>query len=74
MLLGALTLSEHLFGWNLGIDQLLATEVPGVARTASPNRMGPPASLSMTLLGLAVAGAGGADGACSRPIWGWPPA
>lgn len=73
MLLGALTLSEHLFEWNLGIDQLLATEVPGVARTASPNRMGPPASLSMTLLGLGLLAVAG-DGARSRPIWVWPPA
>lgn len=54
MLVGTLTLSEHLIGWDLGIDQLLATEVHGVTRTASPNRMGPPASLSMTLAGLGM--------------------
>jgi len=53
-LLGALTLGEHLFGLDFGIDQLLATEIPGVARTASPNRMGPPASLSMVLVGLGL--------------------
>ena len=54
LLLGALTFSEHLIGWNLGIDQLLATEPPGAAGVTSPNRMGPPASLSFLLLGPAL--------------------
>ena len=54
LLLGALTFSEHLVGWNLGIDQLLATEAPGAAAVANPNRMGPPASLSLALLGPAL--------------------
>lgn len=54
LLLGLATLSEHLFGWNLGIDQLVASEPPGAAATTSPNRMGPPASLSLTLLGVAL--------------------
>src|SRR5690242_3895686 len=31
--LGALTLSEHLVGWNLGIDELLFHEAPGAAAT-----------------------------------------
>lgn len=52
--LGALTLSEHLIGWDLGIDQLLAKEPPGAAGVFSPNRMGPPASLSFVLAGLAL--------------------
>src|SRR5205085_7591247 len=39
--LGGLTLSEHVFRWNLGIDQLLFREGPGAAATASPGRMGP---------------------------------
>ncbi len=54
MLLGALTLSEHLFGWNLGIDQLLATEPPGPVGVASNNRMGPPGSLCHMLLGIGL--------------------
>jgi signal transduction histidine kinase/CheY-like chemotaxis protein len=53
-LIGALTLSQHLVGWNLGIDQLIATEAPGSFATVSPNRMGPPASLASLLLGLAL--------------------
>ena len=52
--LGALTLSQHLFGWNLGIDQLLFSEAAGAAGTASPNRMGPNASTSLTLGGVAL--------------------
>jgi hypothetical protein len=53
-LLGLLTLSEHLFGWNLGIDELLIREAPGAAATTSPGRMGPNASLSLTLAGIAL--------------------
>ncbi len=53
-LVGVLTLAEHLTRLGLGIDQLLATELPGAAATASPNRMGPPGSLSLTLLGAAL--------------------
>jgi signal transduction histidine kinase len=49
--LGALTFSEHLFGWDLGIDQALFTEPPGALATASPNRMGPNGALSFTLVG-----------------------
>ncbi len=52
--LGVLTLSEHIVGWNLGIDERLFREAPGAIGTASPNRMGPPASLGLTLLGLAL--------------------
>ncbi|MHB9050219.1 MAG: GAF domain-containing protein [Pirellulales bacterium] len=54
LLFGALTFSEHLIGWNLGIDQLLATEPPGAAGVTSPDRMGPTASLSLMLLGTAL--------------------
>lgn len=51
--IGASTLSQHLFSWDLGIDQLLFDEPRGEAATTSPNRMGPPASISFTLLGIA---------------------
>jgi PAS domain S-box-containing protein len=53
-MLGALTLSEHVLGWNLGIDQLLFSEPPGALATASPSRMGPNASMSLTLVSLAL--------------------
>jgi signal transduction histidine kinase/ActR/RegA family two-component response regulator len=51
---GALTLSEHLVGWDLGIDQLISTEPVGAVATMSPNRMGPPASTAHVLLGTAM--------------------
>jgi len=54
LLIGVLTLSEHVFQYNLGIDQLLATELPGAPATTSANRMGPPGSTSLTLLGLGL--------------------
>jgi signal transduction histidine kinase/ActR/RegA family two-component response regulator len=52
--IGGLTLSEHVVGWDLGIDQLLATESAGALATASPNRMGPPAATANLLLGLSM--------------------
>ena len=52
--IGALTLSQHLVGWDLGIDQLLASEIPGALATTRPNRMGPPASTTCMLLGLSI--------------------
>ena len=54
LLVGFLTLAENLSGWNLGINQLLAGEAPGALAAVSPNQMGPPASVSFTLLGLAL--------------------
>jgi signal transduction histidine kinase/CheY-like chemotaxis protein len=53
-LVGALTLSQHVFGWDLGIDQWLFAEPAGSPATTRPNRMGPPAAASFTLLGLAL--------------------
>jgi signal transduction histidine kinase/ActR/RegA family two-component response regulator len=53
-IVGALTLSEHVMGWDGGFDQLLAAEPPGAEATMSPNRMGPPASTGNLLLGLAL--------------------
>jgi PAS domain S-box-containing protein len=52
--LGLLTLSEHLVGWNLGIDQVLFEEPHGALATASPGRMGPPASSCFTFAGIAL--------------------
>jgi signal transduction histidine kinase/ActR/RegA family two-component response regulator len=52
--LGALTLSQHLLGWDAGVDQLLFREAAGATATASPGRMGPPACIACILLGGAV--------------------
>ncbi|HWQ90651.1 MAG TPA: hypothetical protein VN673_03185, partial [Clostridia bacterium] len=54
LLIGTLTLSEHLFGYDLGIDQVLASEPAGAVGVVSPNRMGPPGSSSMMLLGAGL--------------------
>jgi signal transduction histidine kinase len=52
-LIGALTLSQHIAGWDLGIDELLFQEEPGQPATTSPGRMGPNSSFSLTLAGIA---------------------
>jgi signal transduction histidine kinase len=51
---GAVTLSQHLFGWNLGVDELLFAEPAGAAATASPNRMGPSGATSLSCAGMAL--------------------
>jgi signal transduction histidine kinase/ActR/RegA family two-component response regulator len=53
--IGAVTLLEHLARVDLGIDQLLFAEPAGQPATASPGRMGPPASTSFFLLGASLA-------------------
>jgi signal transduction histidine kinase len=53
--IGAATLLEHLARVDLGIDQLLFVEKAGEPATASPGRMGPPASASFLLLGTSLA-------------------
>lgn len=52
--IGAATLSQHLFGWDLGIDELLFPEEPGALATVRPGLMGPPAALCFTLAGIAL--------------------
>ena len=51
---GGLTLAQHVWGFDFGIDQLLFRESPGAPGTASPGRMGPPGSVSFLLGGLAL--------------------
>jgi len=53
-LIGFLTLTEHVIGWNLHIDQLLFTEPPGALATTSPGRMGVPASSCFVMFGVAM--------------------
>lgn len=56
-LIGLLTLSEYVFGWNLGIDQWLFREAPGAVGTSYPGRMAPDTALCFLMLavGLSVA-------------------
>lgn len=53
-LVGLLTLSQHLIGWDLGLDQLLFYESREAAGQSFPGRMGVAASLNFSLLGLAL--------------------
>ncbi|MBI4379671.1 MAG: GAF domain-containing protein [candidate division NC10 bacterium] len=53
-LIGLLTLSQYLFGWDLGIDQLLFKEPSGAVGTFAPGRMAPTTALNFLMLGLAL--------------------
>jgi 4-amino-4-deoxy-L-arabinose transferase-like glycosyltransferase len=52
---GLLTLTEHIVGWDLHIDQLLFVETQLEAGLSFAGRMGVAASLNFTLLGIALA-------------------
>ncbi len=53
-LIAGATLLQHLTGANFGIDTLIVDDIPNAAATTSPGRMGMPASVSLTSLGLAL--------------------
>src|SRR4051812_19853222 len=54
VLISVLSLCEHIFGWDLHIDQLLFHESAEEAGQSFPGRMGPAACLSFMLLGSAI--------------------
>ena len=51
---GLSTLSEHILGWNSGLDQLLFYESEAEAGRSFPGRMGVAASVNFSLLGPAL--------------------
>lgn len=53
-LIGLLTLSQYLFGIDLGIDQLLVREPANAAGTLAPGRMAPTSAVNFLLLGCAL--------------------
>lgn len=53
-LIGVLSLSQYLFGWDLGIDQLLFFEDPDPLYTVYPGRMAPECGFAFTVGGLAL--------------------
>lgn len=53
-LIAGATLSQHVFGWDLGIDQLLFRDAASAPATASPGRMAPPVAINLLLAGIAV--------------------
>lgn len=53
-LIGLLTLSEYVFGWNPGIDQWLFREPADMVGTSHPGRMAPETALNFVLLSVAL--------------------
>ena len=53
-LIGLLTVSQYLFGWNLGIDELLFHNSPIAVMTSHPGRMGLNTTLNFMLVGTAL--------------------
>lgn len=53
-LLGLLTLSQYLFGWNLSIDQLFFWDPAGTLETSIPGRPSPHTALAFVLIGCAL--------------------
>jgi len=53
-IIGLITLSEHIFGWNTGLDQLLFHESQDEAGASFPGRMGVAASLNFFFLGMVL--------------------
>jgi PAS domain S-box-containing protein len=64
--IGALTLGENLFGWELGLDQALFRESLESAGRSFPGRMGPASATVFMLLGTAILTL---DGRSSRGKW-----
>jgi PAS domain S-box-containing protein len=53
LLLGAITLSEYVFGWDIGIDRIFAREVVSLGQPF-PGRPSPQTSLNLALFGAAL--------------------
>ncbi len=52
--IGFLVLCEWIFGWDLGIDQLLFRDVPEPIVLSAPGRMAPTTAINFSLLGLGL--------------------
>ncbi len=52
--IGALTLSEYVFAWDLGIDQLLFQDNAAAILTSHPGRMAPATAFGFIFAGLAL--------------------
>jgi PAS domain S-box-containing protein len=55
--LGAATLGEYFFGWNLGIDELFFRDPIGSMGTSQPGRMSPATAFCFGLTGIALGAA-----------------
>jgi len=56
LLLGAADLSEYLFGWELGIDELLFGQAVWALPSPAPGRMSVLTAVSLVLLGVSLVG------------------
>jgi PAS domain S-box-containing protein len=54
IVIGSLTLLQYLFGWNLGIDELLFQDSPNAVLTTHTGRMGLNTAFNFVLLGWAL--------------------
>ena len=54
LIIGLLTLIEHLFNLNFGLDQILFIEPYGALNTFSPNRIGFIAAIELIITGIAL--------------------
>ncbi len=54
VLVGLLTLTEYMFGWDLKIDQLQFQELRGAIGTSSLGRMAPNTAFGLVMVGLAL--------------------
>jgi PAS domain S-box-containing protein len=54
VMIGAATLVEYFFGWNLGIDQLIFGDPLGSNGTAFPGRQAPTTATAFMAIGLAL--------------------
>ncbi|MCW5314496.1 PAS domain S-box protein [Nostoc sp. KVJ3] len=52
--IAALTLSQYLFGWNFGIDEVLFLDLPISMTTSHPGRMGVNTALNFILVSVAL--------------------
>ncbi|WP_414573689.1 PAS domain S-box protein [Nostoc sp. CCY 9925] len=52
--IAGLTLCQYLFGWNLGIDELVFHDSPTSLATSHPGRMGVNTALNFTLVSVAL--------------------
>lgn len=54
LVIAGLTLSQYVFGWNLGIDELLLRDSPNALMTSHPGRMGLNTAVNFLLIGRAL--------------------
>lgn len=54
VVIGGLTLAQYVWGWSLGIDELLFKDTTAAVATVIPGRMAPSTALSFLLLGVAL--------------------